>query len=47
LWDNIINKLLNPIPEKRSRPEDILSFEGFTKLKKEYILKKEIDIGYF
>jgi hypothetical protein len=38
---------LNPDPKKRSRPEDILLFEGFNKFKEDIILGKEVDIGYF
>jgi hypothetical protein len=45
LWDNVINKLLNPVPEKRTRPEEILEFEGFNKFKNHPVLGKEIDIG--
>jgi hypothetical protein len=41
----VINKLLNPLSDKRTRPEVILEFEGLKKFRNHLILGKEIAIG--
>jgi hypothetical protein len=42
----VINKLLNPIPEKRLSPEELLKFEGFQKFKNHPVLGKRVNIGF-
>jgi hypothetical protein len=37
---------LNPEPEKRNKPEEILSFEGFNKFRENCVFGKETDIGF-
>jgi hypothetical protein len=43
----VINKLLNPTPEKRTTPEELLKFVGFQKFKNHPILGKSVDIGFY